>query len=106
MVAAFGGDSVRCAPYALFGSQALSDYAVTALNGRLACLLANHGAITLGEDLTTAINLAHELELLARQYILALQAGTPTQLSAEELAAVHKAFASYYNVSHENQRSR
>lgn len=99
MVAAFGGDTVRCAPYALFGSQALSDYAMEALDNRMACLLANHGAIALGSDLSVAVNLAQELELIAQQYILASQAGTPKTLSTEEIAAVRSAFTSYYKGS-------
>lgn len=95
MVAAFGGDDVRCAGYALFGSQTLSDAAVTALEGRWACLLANHGAITLGETLDTALWRAVELETLARQYLLSLQAGGPVLLSTDEIAEALDAFADY-----------
>ena len=58
MIAAAGGDSIRCAPYALFGSQELSDAAVEALQDRRTCLLANHGMITLGETLTEALDVA------------------------------------------------
>ncbi len=95
MIAAFGGNSVRCAPYARYGTQALSDAVVDALQDRKACLLANHGAITIGEDLTTAVALAHELELLAQQYILALHAGTPKLLSTEQVEEVQTAFKEY-----------
>ncbi|MEM8484694.1 MAG: class II aldolase/adducin family protein [Bacteroidota bacterium] len=95
MIALFGGDSVRCAPYALFGTQDLSDNIMHALAARSACLLANHGAITTGKDLAKAVNLAYELELLAQQYILALQAGTPVHLSEQEITEALRAFKTY-----------
>ena len=92
MIAAFGGHDIRCAPYARYGSQALSDHAVTALNNRKACLLANHGAIVLGVTLEEAAALARELELLAQQYILACQAGSPVLLRKEEIDDALEAF--------------
>lgn len=95
MIALFGGADVRCADYALFGTQALSDAALTALDGRRACLLANHGAIAVGRDLAQAVHLAAELEELARQLILARQAGTPVLLNAAEIAEARAAFADY-----------
>ena len=95
MVAAFGGADVRCADYALFGTQALSDAALHALDGRKACLLANHGAITLGRTLADAAALAVELEILARQYLMSLQAGGPVLLSAAEIDAALTAFQDY-----------
>ena len=73
MIAAVGGDSIRCAPYALFGSQALSDNALMALVDRKACLLANHGMIALGRDLDDALAVAVELENLCEQYWRILQ---------------------------------
>ena len=95
MVAAFGGGDVRCADYVLFGSQALSDAAVEALEDRMACLLANHGAITLGETLDKALWRAVELETLAHQYVLSLQAGGPVLLSNEEIQEALEAFIGY-----------
>jgi L-fuculose-phosphate aldolase len=95
MVAKAGGDSVRCARYATFGSQALSDAAVEALAGRRACLLANHGMITLGAGLEAAIDLAVEVEELARQYVLALMCGTPVLLGADEMREVLERFENY-----------
>src|SRR3954454_12271320 len=81
MVAAAGGASIRCAPYATFGSEALSRHAVAALaDARRACLLANHGQIACGETLDEALELAKEVEMLARQYALALQLGGPVLL--------------------------
>lgn len=95
MIAVAGGDSVRCAPYALFGSDTLSQYAVQALTGRKACLLANHGMITLGRDLDEAMAIAIELESLCQQYLIARQVGNPTLLSENEMQAVIERFKSY-----------
>ena len=77
MIAAVGGDTIRCAPYALFGSQALSDNALAALIDRKACLLANHGMIALGRDLDDALAVTVEVENLCEQYWRALQLGEP-----------------------------
>jgi L-fuculose-phosphate aldolase len=95
MVAAAGGNSIRCARYATFGTQALSDYALEALQDRTACLLAHHGVIALGHDLAKALWLANEVEVLAKQYLLASQLGPPPLLSDEEIAEVVKKFSHY-----------
>lgn len=95
MVAMAGGEDIRCAPYATYGTQALSDHALAALDGRKACLLANHGMIALGADLETALALAVEVETLARQYLAALAVGTPKLLSRKEMAVVIAKFADY-----------
>ena len=87
MIAAFGGADVRCAPYATFGTKELSDHALTALEGRMGCLLANHGMIVLGETLDKAMWRAVELETIARQYYHALLLGNPHILSAAEIDA-------------------
>ncbi|MGQ9365680.1 class II aldolase/adducin family protein [Azospirillum sp. ST 5-10] len=88
MVALAGGESIRCAPYATFGTQALSDHALAALEGRLACLLANHGMVVLGKTPDAALALAVEVETLARQYVFALGLGTPVILPADEIGRV------------------
>ena len=95
MIAAFGGASVRCAPYALFGTAELAQHALAALEGRTACLLANHGMIVVGATLERAMWLAVELETLAKQYVLSLQAGTPAVLTEAEVAQAAKGFAGY-----------
>lgn len=95
MVAAAGGSDIRCAPYATFGSQELSDHAVSALAGRHACLLSHHGMIACGSTLAKALALAVEVESLARMYWQALQIGTPTLLSEVEMAVVLGKFAHY-----------
>jgi L-fuculose-phosphate aldolase len=86
MVALFGGNDVRCAEYATFGTAELSRAALAALEGRNACLLANHGMIATGPDLDRAMRMAVELETLARQYVTALAIGGPVLLTDEELA--------------------
>jgi len=95
MVAMAGGDSIRCAPYATFGSAALADHALAALDGRKACLLANHGMIAVGETLARALALAVEVETLAAQYWRALQIGKPAILSKKEMKTVVAKFSTY-----------
>ena len=96
MIAVVGGDTIRCAPYALFGSQALSDNALTALIDRKACLLANHGMIALGYDLEDALAVTVEVENLCEQYwrILQLDAKPPL-LSEDEMREVFQQFKGY-----------
>jgi L-fuculose-phosphate aldolase len=95
MIAVVGGDTIRCAPYALFGSQALSDHALTALIDRKACLLANHGMICLGRDLDDALAVTVEVENLCEQYWRALQLGEPHILSEAEMRDVFQQFKGY-----------
>jgi L-fuculose-phosphate aldolase len=95
MVAVAGGADIRCAPYHCFGTQALSDAAVVALEGRMACLLANHGVIALGVDLPSALALAAEVENLAAQYRAALAFGDVRLLDDAEMHRVVEKFRSY-----------
>lgn len=95
MVAAAGGDTIRCAPYALFGSQDLSDLALQALENRKACLLGNHGMIALGNDLADALAVAVEVESLCEQYWSALQVGEPNILSDRQMQEVLEKFEGY-----------
>lgn len=95
MVAVAGGDDIRCSDYAIFGSQALSEAMLKALEGRKACLLGNHGQIAYGGDLDAALWLAGEVEGLARDYSRALMLGEPHILSGEEMAAVLAKFQTY-----------
>ena len=94
MVAVAGGVDVRCAAYALFGTQAFSDLALAALAGRQAALLAQHGQVTLATSLPQALRLAIEVETLARMYLQALQLGEPPVLDAAQMAAVQQQFTS------------
>ena len=95
MIARFGGTDIRCAPYALFGTQALSDGAIAALDERRACLLANHGMLALGRDLRQTLALALEFETLCEHYWRACQMGTPSILSDLEMAEVIIRFKTY-----------
>jgi L-fuculose-phosphate aldolase len=95
MIALAGGKDIRCAAYATFGTQKLADHALCALEGRNACLLANHGMIAVGVSLTAALALAVEVEALAEQYSRALQIGTPNLLSDAEMEVVLEKFRTY-----------
>ncbi|GHC25003.1 fuculose phosphate aldolase [Gemmobacter nanjingensis] len=98
MVAIAGGADIRCAPYARFGTQGLSDVALAALEGRTACLLAHHGIIALGRTLEQALWLAEEIEVLARMYLTSLQLGEPPRLSDDEIEGVRTAMRGYAQV--------
>ena len=95
MVAVAGGEDIRCAPYATFGTQELSDYALGALEDRYACLLANHGQIALGSDLAGALKMAGEVETLAGMYWQSIQGGKPELLGKNEMQRVLKKFKMY-----------
>ena len=95
MIAVAGGHSIRCADYALFGTQALSDHMLTALDGRRACLLGTHGMICFHDNLDKALWLGVEVETLAKQYWHACQAGVPLILSDEQMNEVLQKFRAY-----------
>ena len=95
MIACAGGDTIRCAPYATFGTQELSEHAVRALEDRLACLLEHHGMIAIGPSLSKAMWLGVEVETLARQYHGCLQIGTPRLLPKAEIKNVLGRIAGY-----------
>ncbi|WP_422365737.1 class II aldolase/adducin family protein [Pelagibius sp.] len=95
MIGVAGGTNIRCADYATFGTQELSGHMLKALQGRSACLLANHGMICFGKDLDKTLWLAGEVETLAQQYWTARQMGKPTILSKREMATVLARFKSY-----------
>ena len=95
MIAAFGGNNVRCAGYATFGTQELAERALEAMRERSACLLANHGMIAIGKTLARAMWRAIELETIARQYYLSLQIGGPVLLSDSDVERTAQGFAGY-----------
>ena len=95
MIAAFGGNNVRCAEYATYGTKELSRNALAALEGRSACLLANHGMIATGPTLAKAMWAAVELETIAKQYYYALAFDSMTILTEAEIADTRKGFATY-----------
>jgi L-fuculose-phosphate aldolase len=96
MIARFGGAPIRCAPYALFGTDELSRHVLAALSGRSACLMANHGCLVTGPTIDAALAAAVELEALAKQYLFSLAAGGPVLLSDDEIAAAVQQFATAY----------
>lgn len=95
MIAVAGGKNIRCAEYATFGSQELSDAALAALDGRRACLLANHGMIATGPTLDAALKLTVEVEELAEQFWRVLQLGEPVILPDAEMDKVLEKFRTY-----------
>lgn len=98
MIAAFGGNTVRCAKYETFGTPELSQSMLSALDGRSACLMANHGMVAGGKNLDNAMWAAVELETLARQYYYASQAGNMQILPEDEMQRVLEKFKSYGQV--------
>ena len=88
MTGIFGGTTIRCARYATFGTQALSDAALEALEGRTACLLGQHGQIALGKTLAQGLANAIEVETLSRLYVQALTLGEPPILDDDEMERV------------------
>jgi len=95
MVAVSGGASVPVAPYATFGSEELAEGVVRTLDGRFACLMANHGLIALGPKLAVAMAIAEEIEEQAAVYCGTLAIGGPKLLSATEMDGILTAFGQY-----------
>ncbi|RKG62335.1 class II aldolase [Corallococcus sp. AB011P] len=95
MVSAAGGTDIRCAEYATFGTPELARHMMVALEGRKACLLANHGMVAMGGDLAAAWKLGVEVETLAAMYWRALQLGEPVLLDDAEMEHVFQQFRGY-----------
>ena len=88
MIALAGGDDIKCAEYATFGTEELSKNVIKALENRTACLMSNHGQVAFGKNLDDAFELAQEIENICHQYIIALKLGQPKILSFEEMKKV------------------
>jgi L-fuculose-phosphate aldolase len=95
MVAVAGGRNIRCASYATFGTQELSNNVLAALQGRKACLMANHGLVCIGRDLKKVLSLAIEIENLAKTYSQCLSLGDPVILDDDEMDRVIEKFRNY-----------
>jgi len=107
MVAVFGGNDVRVADYATYGTKALAENVLRALEGRNGCLIANHGMIAAGKDLEHAMWLAVELETLARQYYLSLQIeGGPFILPDSAIDDTRRSMQSGYGQTQEKPASK
>ena len=88
MIALAGGEDIKCAEYATFGTEDLSKNIIKALEKRTACLMSNHGQVAFGKNLEEAFELAQEIENICQQYIIALKIGQPKILSFEEMKKV------------------
>ena len=88
MIALAGGDDIKCAEYATFGTEELSKNVIKALENRSACLMSNHGQVAFGKNLEDAFELAQEIENICHQYTIALKLGQPKILSFEEMKKV------------------
>ena len=88
MIALAGGEDIKCAEYATFGTEELSNNIIKALENRTACLMSNHGQVAFGKNLESAFELAQEIENICQQYIIALKIGEPKILSFEEMKKV------------------
>jgi L-fuculose-phosphate aldolase len=95
MVAVAGGEDLKCSKYATFGTKQLSRNIIKALKNRSACLIANHGQVAFGDDLSKAFELAQEIENICHQYINALRVGIPKILSKKEMKIVLGKFKNY-----------
>jgi L-fuculose-phosphate aldolase len=95
MIGVAGGDTLRVSDYAEFGTQALSDTMLKAMEGRTGVLLANHGQICFAPDLDKALWRAGEIEALCHQYWVASVIGKPVVLSEGEMTSVLKRFKTY-----------
>lgn len=102
MIAVAGGKTIRCAPYATFGTQELSEHALAAMEGHKACLLANHGLLTAEASLERVLALAVEVESLCEQYCRTLQIGTPNLISDGEMDVVLEKFRNYGQNANQN----
>jgi L-fuculose-phosphate aldolase len=94
-IASAGGPTIRCAPYEIFGSQALAEAVVKAMDGRRACLMAHHGVVAAHVSIARALALAVTVEELAHQYLLCLPLGEPPILSERQIAEVVEKFRTY-----------
>jgi len=95
MIALAGGDSIKCAKYATFGTQELSNNIIDALKNRKACLMSNHGQVAFGENLESAFELAEELENICHQYINTIKLGDPKILSSSEMDVILEKVKNY-----------
>ena len=95
MVALAGGSDIKCAKYATFGTQELSDNIIEALENRKACLMSNHGQVAYGDNLNSAFELAEEVENICHQYINAIKLGEPKILSSSEMDVILEKVKNY-----------
>ena len=95
MVAVAGGEDIKCAKYATYGTNALSKNIINALKGRSACLIENHGQVSFSNNLSKAFELAQEVEYLSEQYLGCLRTGKPKILSKSQMQEVVRKVKNY-----------
>jgi len=95
MIALVGGEDIRCAKYATFGTRELSDNIIKALENRKGCLMENHGQVTFGNNLEEAFELAKEIENICHQYINTIKIGEPKILSSSEMDKILEKVKNY-----------
>ena len=95
MIALAGGEDIKCAEYATFGTEDLSKNIIKALKKRTACLMSNHGQVAFGKNLEEAFELAQEIENICQQYVIALKIGQPKILSFKEMNRILEKTKSY-----------
>jgi L-fuculose-phosphate aldolase len=95
------GGTVRVAPYATFGTPELAESVITALDGRSAALMANHGALTHAQTLEKAVEHALLVEWACGVYQHAAALGPPRVLDEQQqLAVIEAAIARDYGTTH------
>ena len=95
MIALAGGDDIKCAEYATFGTKELSQNIIHALDKRKACLMSNHGQVAFGQNLKQAFELAEEVENICHQYINTIKLGEPKILSFSEMQKILEKIKNY-----------
>ena len=95
MIALAGGDDIKCADYATFGTKELSQNIIQALDKRKACLMSNHGQVAFGQNLKQAFELAEEVENICHQYINTIKLGEPKILSFSEMQKILEKIKNY-----------
>lgn len=94
-IAIAGGNNVRCADYASFGTYQLAENSYLAMQDRYACFLANHGLLTGSHSIEQAFSIAEETERMAEIYYRVSCVGKPNVLSDKEVDFMLEKFQSY-----------
>lgn len=103
MVAVAGGSDIPLVPYATFGTAELAAHVAEGLRERKACLMAHHGQVAMGTTLAAALELAHEVEVLAELYFKVLLLGPPQLLPEAEMSVVLEKFKTYGRAAIEDE---
>ena len=99
MIAEFGGDDIKCAKYATFGTSSLAKNVLKALENRKGCLMENHGQLTIGETIEEAISLTESLEKLSKQFFMCNLSKSVKLISKNEMSKVLSLFSEYKSTS-------